>query len=168
MKGEINVKISDLISSAIAYDAGDARRIQHFMKVYAFAKAIAEGENADSTTMEIIEAAAVLHDIGIHECERKYGSCSGKYQEKEGVPVAEKILAELGADSGLTERVCFLIAHHHTFTGIDSLDWQILVEADFLVNIYEEGLRREAVESIRRKVFKTSSGLGLLDNMYLK
>lgn len=162
------MKISDLISAAIAYDEGDARRIQHFMKVYAFAKAIAEGENVDSRTMEIIEAAAVLHDIGIHECERKYGSCSGKYQEKEGVPVAGKILAKLGADSVLVERVCFLIAHHHTCKGIDSLDWQILVEADFLVNIYEEGLRREAVESIRRKVFITKTGLQMLDNMYLK
>ncbi len=39
----------------------------------------------------------------------------------------------------VSERVQYLIAHHHTYGNIDEMDYQILVEADFLVNIMEEG-----------------------------
>ena len=35
----------------------------------------------------------------------------------------------------VTERVAYLIGHHHTYDKIEGMDYQILVEADFLVNI---------------------------------
>lgn len=162
------MKIGELIEAAAEYDRGDPKRIQHFIKVYGFAKAIGEAELTDSRALEILEAAAVLHDIGIHECERKYGSCDGKYQQVEGVPVARDILEKLGADGELTERACFLIAHHHTYSGIDAEDWQILVEADFLVNIYEDSMSADSVKSIREKIFKTKTGIKLLDDLFGK
>lgn len=161
------MKICDLIGAAIGYDCGDPRRIQHFIKVYGFASAISEAEGMDVRGQEILNAAAVLHDIGIRESERKYGSCEGKYQQIEGVPVAREILGKLGTDEELAERVCFLIAHHHTYDGIDSTDWQILVEADFLVNIFEENMDRKAIEAIRDKVFKTNTGVKMINKMYL-
>ena len=161
------MKLHKLIKAAADYDRGDPKRIQHFMKVYAFAEAVGEREGLSSREMEILRAAAVLHDIGIHECERKYGSCEGELQQAEGVPVARDILGGLGADAELTDRVCFLIAHHHTYSGIDSKDWQILVEADFLVNIYEEQMSQSAVKGVREKIFRTSAGKDLLDTLYL-
>lgn len=160
------MNIHELVIAAAEYDRGDPKRIQHFMKVYAFAKAIGEAELTSSRALEILEAAAVLHDIGIHECERKYGSCDGKYQQIEGVPIAREILEKLGADEELTERVCFLIARHHTYSGINADDWQILVEADFLVNIFEDGMSAEAVRNVRERVFKTKTGIALLENLY--
>ncbi len=160
------MKIGRLIEAAAEYDRGDPKRIQHFMKVYSFAKAIGEAELQSPRALEMLEAAAVLHDIGIHECERKYGSCDGKYQQIEGVPAAREILEKLGADEELTERVCFLIAHHHTYSGINAADWQILVEADFLVNIFEDGMSREAVRNVREKIFRTDTGKRLLDALY--
>ena len=51
---------------------------------------------------------------------------------------------ELGFDQDVSERVQYLIAHHHTYNNIDEIDYQILVEADFLVNIMEDGLSKEA------------------------
>lgn len=161
------MKICDLIGAAVEYDDGDPKRIQHFIKVYGFASAIAEAEGMDARGREILNAAAVLHDIGIRESERKYGSCEGKYQQIEGVPAAREILGKLDADEELTERVCFLIAHHHTYGGIDSRDWQILVEADFLVNIFEENMDKNAVISIRDRIFKTDTGVKMINKMYL-
>ena len=35
----------------------------------------------------------------------------------------------------MIRRVEYLVGHHHTYKDIDGLDYQILVEADFLVNI---------------------------------
>ncbi|MCM1023724.1 MAG: HD domain-containing protein [Prevotella sp.] len=160
------MKLYELINAAVRYDSGDPKRVQHFLKVYAFAETIGGSEGLSPRELEILRAAAVLHDIGIRECERKYGSCEGRLQQIEGVPVAREILDGLGADAELTERVCFLIAHHHTYAGINSADWQILVEADFLVNIFEENMSPEAAKEAGDKIFKTSSGKELLEKLY--
>lgn len=45
------------------------------------------------------------------------------------------------------DRVCWLVGHHHTYTDIRDLDYQILVEADCLVNLYEDDAPRSAVEA---------------------
>ena len=66
----------------------------------------------------------------------KYGKCDGKLQEQEGPIVAQKMLSQLGFENYMVERICFLIGHHHTYDNIDGLDYQALVEADFLVNLY--------------------------------
>ena len=75
------MEINDLISLTINYFEGDAKRIQHFIKVYTFAKIIGENEGIDENTMTILESAAVVHDIGIKIAEQKYGRCDGKLQE---------------------------------------------------------------------------------------
>ena len=159
--------ISQLINKAIEYDKGDPRRICHFMKVYSFAKTIGQLEKIDEQTQEILEISSILHDIGIHLCEQKYNSTAGKFQEIEGSNIARSMLKEFSLTEEIINRVCFLIAHHHTYTSIDSTDYQILVEADFLVNIFEDNLNREQIISIRNKVFKTQSGINLLNNMFL-
>ncbi len=158
-----------LVMLAIAYDKGDARRIQHFVKVHAFARLIAEEEGVDKKTLLVIEAAAILHDIGIHECERKYGNCNGKLQEREDPAIALRLMDEAG---GFTEdekrRVSFLIAHHHTYKNIDSIDWQVLVEADFIVNLYEDNEPKEAAGRVIRNIFRTASGIRLATEMFLE
>ena len=123
-------------------------------------------EGLDPRTLEILCTAAVLHDIGIHAAEEKYGNCSGKYQEIEGPAPAREILSRLTTDIELIDRVCFLIAHHHTYSGIDGSDWQILLEADFIVNAYEEALKADAIRHFRDSIFKTKSGLSLLNKIF--
>ncbi len=145
---------------------GDAKRIQHFCKVHSYAKLIAEMENVDEHTSFIIETAALTHDIGIHLCEEKYGNCNGKLQEKEGPALAEKLLKKLGFAKDVSERVMYLIAHHHTYDDINEIDYQILVEADFLVNMYEDGLSKDAVEHAYNKIFKTASGIKICAEMF--
>lgn len=158
--------INQLHLAMIELYKGDAKRIQHFCKVYSYAKLIAETENVDKNCQFIIEAAALTHDIGIHICEEKYGSCNGKLQEKEGPAIAEKLLGELGFDYNVSERVQYLIAHHHTYGNINEMDYQILVEADFLVNIMEEGSSKEAAIKAYQNIFKTSCGKKICREMF--
>ena len=136
--------INKLHLAMIELYSNDAKRIQHFCKVHSYAKLIAETENVDKKCLFIIETAALTHDIGIHVCEEKYGNCNGKLQEKEGPAIAKKLLEKLGFDKDVSDRVQYLIAHHHTYDNIDGIDYQILVEADFLVNIMESDLSKEA------------------------
>ena len=145
---------------------GDAKRIQHFCKVHSYAKLIAETENVDEKCLFIIEAAALTHDIGIHLCEEKYGNCNGKLQEKEGPAIAEKLLAKLGFDRDISDRVQYLIAHHHTYSNIDGIDYQILVEADFLVNIMEDNLAKDAALKAYQNIFKTTCGKMICREMF--
>ena len=158
--------INKLHLAMIELYKGDAKRIQHFCKVHSYAKLIAETENVDKKCLFIIEAAALTHDIGIHFCEEKYGNCNGKLQEKEGPAIAEKLLGELEFDQDISERVQYLIAHHHTYNNIDEIDYQILVEADFLVNIMEDGLSKEAILKVYHSIFKTTCGKMICREMF--
>lgn len=158
--------VSQVIRGMIDYYAGDPRRVNHFLKVYGFAKVIGAGEGLDAAAQEVLEIAALTHDIGIKNSEVKYGSASGAYQQTEGPPEAEALLHGLGAAEEYIARVCFLIAHHHTYTNIEGLDYQILVEADFLVNAYEDGMQPEAIRAFKRNVFKTQTGIALLNALY--
>lgn len=156
-----------LFMEMIRYYSGDAKRIQHFVKVHAFAKLIGEMEQLDEKTMKILETAAYVHDIGIKPAERKYGKSNGKLQEQEGPSVAREMLVKLGFEDKITERVCYLVGHHHTYTNIEGMDYQILVEADFLVNLYEDHSNMETVNSVYHKIFRTESGKQICKTMFL-
>ena len=158
---------TNVIHEMIIFDRGDARRIQHFLKVYQFAALIGKLEGLSPEQQEILEIAAILHDIGIIPSEKKYGISNGKLQEQEGPAYARELLNRIGGyGQEFIDRVCFLIAHHHTYEGIDGLDWQILLEADFLVNSFEKNMTEEAIKKFRASVFRTKSGIALLNNQY--
>lgn len=161
------IDITKLTELAVAYDAGDPRRVQHFLKVYAFCRLIGQREGLDAQTQNTLEAAAILHDIGIHEAERKHGSSAGQWQEAEGPTVAAPLLEQVGADPAARERILWLIAHHHTYAASDDTDFRILVEADFLVNAYEDALPPDACRTAEERLFRTRTGRMLLQKLYL-
>ena len=145
---------------------GDAKRIQHFCKVHSYAKLIAETEIVDKKCLFTIEAAALTHDIGIHFCDEKYGNCNGKLQEQEGPAIAERLLETLGVEQDISVRVQYLIAHHHSYNNINEIDYQILVEADFLGNFMEDGLSKEAALKAYHSIFKTACGKTICREMF--
>lgn len=150
----------------IDYFAGDARRIQHFTKVHAFAALIGREEGLDERTQHILEVAALVHDIGIRPAEARYGSASGALQEREGPAEAEKLLAALGEDPEVIARVCYLVGHHHTYGRMDGEDYRILVEADFLVNLHEDAEDEKTVRAACERIFRTRSGTALCRTMF--
>ncbi len=155
-----------LMMKMIEFDAGDAKRIQHFVKVASFARTIGLGEGLDADTLLTLEAAAIVHDIGIRPSEEKYGDASGKHQEELGPKPARRMLAEVGFDAARCERVAYLVGHHHTYTDIDGADYQALVEADFLVNLFEDGSSEKNIRTACEKVFRTATGKRLLETMF--
>lgn len=160
-------KNNELILKMIAYNAKDPKRIQHFLKVYEFAKLIGESEKLDAKTQHILETAAIVHDIGIKNAEAKFRICNGKLQEQEGPAPARELLTSLSYDSDVIDRVCYLIAHHHTYTNVNGMDYQILLEADFLVNLYEDSVNSSAVTQALEHIFKTDTGTSICKTMFL-
>lgn len=159
-------QLDDLFMDMIAYYDGDPKRIQHFTKVHSYARLIGIGEELDDASLFILEAAAYTHDIGIRVAEEKYGRCDGKLQEQEGPIIAQKMLSQLGFENYIVERICFLIGHHHTYGNIDGLDYQILVEADFLVNLYEDDAGNRAIDKAYKRIFKTETGKKIFRLMF--
>ena len=151
----------------IAFDRGDPDLIQHFTKVHSYARLIAASEGLDAHAAEVLEAAALVHDIAIPLCNQKYGSHPGPLQEKEGPPLARRLLNEVGGfTEAEIERVCALVGEHHTLDPIDGLDHQILLEADFLVNSFENGFDRERLTHTLTRVFATPTGRSMYAAMF--
>jgi HD superfamily phosphodiesterase len=144
----------------------DNKRINHAKRVTEFAQQILMTESGNP---EVVIPAAIFHDIGIHEAERKFGSTSGSYQEKEGPPIARKILEKYQIDQQTIEEICSIIEHHHSPGKINTLNFKILYDADWLVNLPDEhGIRdKERLRKIISKVFLTKTGKELAERIYL-
>ncbi|OJF77756.1 MAG: phosphohydrolase [Treponema sp. CETP13] len=162
-------RLDTLFFAMIQFDTGSAERIQHFTKVHSYGRLIGLGENLDHETLEILEATTYVHDIGIRIAEEKYGKSNGKLQEELGPSEAKKMLESVGyTDENFINKVCYLVGHHHTYSNINSIEYQILVEADFLVNLYERGSGKKEIDSVRNKIFKTKTGCKIFDLMFFK
>ena len=76
------------------------------------------------------------------------------------------MLTALSWPEEVIDRVCYLVGHHHTYDNIDGLDYQILTESDYLVNADEIGYPAENMKNMKENVFKTKTGIHLLESMY--
>ena len=106
--------VSAAIQRMIGFYRGNCHDINHFLKVWAMAKTIGELEGLDRHTQEVLELAAVIHDIACPLCREKYGDTDGKHQELESPPLVEAFFAELPVDRADVARISWLAAHHHT------------------------------------------------------
>ena len=160
--------ISRILVKMIDYSAGNRKDINHLMKVHSYARIIGKGEGLSEELQKITEIAAIVHDIACPLCRIKYGNTNGKYQEAEGPALTESFLADTGLTREEIARIAYLVGHHHTYEGVEGLDYQILLEADYLVNADESGYSRENILHMRDTVFQTKTGTALLEIIYLK
>lgn len=142
------------------------KRTNHLLKVVGYALAIGRLEGLDDDTLATLELAALLHDVGIKPSLEKYASSAGEYQHREGPPLAGAMLEKYAVPPTRVARVLYLIAHHHDYAAIDGPDYQILVEADFLVNCDEKDMSVDQVRHVRDAIFKTGAGTELLERLF--
>ncbi len=159
--------VNEIAEKMIEFSGGNLHDIEHFLLVWSYAGMIGHLEGLDEETQFILEVAALTHDIACPLCREKYGKADGKSQEKEGPHLVREFLADTGMESRQIERVAYLVGHHHTLTGIDRADWQILVEADYIVNASENGYSWETNENFIRTVMQTESGIRILKHVLM-
>ena len=159
-----------IVSEAIAKMAANCGKsqhdINHFMKVWAYAKTIGELEGLDEQTQMTLELAAVTHDIACPGLRRETGSTPWNLQEELGAPMARVFYQDFGLDPAMLDRIVYLVGHHHTFTDVEGMDYQILLEADFLVNAGEQEKYHRRIGEFRKNVFRTAAGTMLLEQIY--
>jgi hypothetical protein len=161
---ELIAQKEDLLKDRVAiemkrYFKTDFKRIGHATRVARHAEQIAKSERGN---MAVILVSAYLHDIGIHEAEKKHGSTAAKYQEEEGPDIARSILIQLGAKEALINEVCDIIGHHHHPRPEETLNFKVLYDANLITNLEEkhkgDPVDAEKLTRIIDKSFLTDSG----------
>ena len=158
--------IETVYQAMIEYYRGDSHQIQHFAKVHTYSRLIGTLEGLDEETMITLEMAALVHDVGIKAGMEKYGRGNGKIQEELGPAIAEELLTGLGVDPDRVARISYLVGHHLTYTNVEGLDYRILLEADFLVNLHEEKEPMEGIVKAYEEIFRTEAGKKIVKTMF--
>ncbi len=135
---ELLAKRDDLLKDRVAiqiknYFKKDFKRIGHTTKVARYAEKIVQQEGG---VPAIVLCAAYLFDIGAKEAEQKYGNASDENLEKEGPPVARKMLADLKAKEPIIDEVCNIISHRQP-RGNESVNYQCVYDAEQLVKMMD-------------------------------
>ena len=158
--------IAEIMARMIEYSRGNIHDIDHFVRVWNYARTIGALEGLYPDAQYVLEVAAITHDIACPLCREKYGNTMGKHQEAEGVPLVDAFLKDTGMTAEQVERVKYLVGHHHTLGNIDGMDYQILIEADYIANATENGYTPRNVENFEAKVFRTATGKRLLRSIF--
>jgi len=171
---EILAQRKNIFSEKVAcemrqYFGDDRRRIKHAEKVALHAERIGREEKCD---MAVVLAAAYLHDIGIHEVEKRYASTAAKYQEELGPAIARGILECIGADPRIIEEVSDIIGHHHHPQPEETINFKALYDADLIVNIQEGDIKkprdRDKLSHLIETKFLTEAGKRLAGEIFIK
>jgi len=171
---ELLAQKEDLLKDRVAiemkrYFKTDFKRIGHATRVARYAEQIGKSERGN---LAVILVSAYLHDIGIHEAEKKHGSTAAKYQEEEGPSIAKSILIQLGAKEELMDEVCDIIGHHHHPRPEETLNFKVLYDSDLITNLEEkhkdDPVDADRLNRIIDKSFLTESGRQTARKVLLK
>lgn len=159
--------IAEILKKMIDFSHGSMRDIAHFTAVWTYAKTIGELEGLDTHTQFLVEVAAIVHDIACPFIRVASGHADFKRQELEGPPLAEKFLSGCDVPEEDIARVSYLVGHHHTLRDIQGIDYQILIEADYIVNAMEKQYPPEQIRSFLNDYVKTNAGAELIRSVFL-
>ena len=159
-------EIALIMEKMIERNKGELHDIEHFTHVWTYARTIGILEWLDELSQYILEVSAITHDIACPLCRIRYGSSAAKYQEVEGLTMVQDFLNELDMPEDIISRIKYIVGHHHTYSFIDGTDFQILVEADYIVNAMEKQYPEDNIRQFREKVMKTESGKRILASVF--
>lgn len=151
--------VKEIARDMAYYSKGNLHDIDHFLRVWGYARDIADGECLSKRERYVLEVAAITHDIACPLCREKYGNTDGKNQEREGAVLVRAFLRDAGIPGELLERIVFLVGHHHSYDAVDGTDYQILLEADYIANALENHTSPSAVRQALKSFFRTKSGI---------
>ena len=158
--------ISQIMEKMIKASNGNIHDIEHLVKVWSYAKTIGELEALDDETQFLLEAVAITHDIACPVCREKDGNANGKLQEQESPALIKQFFTETDLTESQTNRISYVVRHHHTYEGVDGLDWQILLEADYIVNASENEYSKENIQNFLNTHARTAAGRKLIQEVF--
>ena len=156
------IKVIDYFSSV------DISQIPHTLNVAYFTRLIASSENENADRINILETAAMFHDIGCPISKEKYGNSLPVNQEKEGKILT---LEMLEGETWMSEKdktwIAEVVGTHHQLKYAKELNFEPLFDADVIVNTLEGYFSKEKAD-VYIKMISTNTGKELYRNMFLQ
>lgn len=153
---------TSLLHSVLCYEKGHVRRTQHILKVYALAKLFGEQEKISVEEQQILQAAAILHDIAIKYCKEHYNGDASQDNQKQVAPfLVTHFLESANYLPSYIPKIVELVNCHHDYDKPKSKSLQLLMEADLIVNCYESRPDHKKAEYVKA-IFQTDGGKELL------
>lgn len=159
--------VGQALCAMIEYYGTERKMICNAFKVYGICRAVALREGLDRERMQILECAAILHNVGATESTRKFGCVKPEYMEILSARVAREILESLRFSSRVIEGVTFLVSHHRSVLTDGGISQQILLEAVMIAALDEGTLpERPSPAALREQIFRTRTGTELFNTMF--
>lgn len=162
---------NEILKKMMLYFEYNNNHINHTYRVLEYAEEILEKISAETElgNPDVVICSAILHDIGIPSCQKKYNSVEGQLQEIEGPPIAREILESFSIDEEIIKEVCNIVGSHHSVGEIETTNFKIIWDADWLVNlpdVYDVKDKKNLSEIINN-TFLTETGLAKAKFLYL-
>ncbi len=163
----MTLRLARLTKLMVEYYRGDCGRIKHFLNVHQLAATIGRLENIEEFSMDVLEAAAIVHEAGISLCREESGSSDSRLTVRKGSAEARMLLKRTGGFTDEeTDRITHLVEVHRSFTAVEGIDHQILTEAIILDEIDKGLYPGIGIAELSRLYFRTKTGRELLDAMH--
>lgn len=128
-----------LLKDALCYEQGHPRRTQHILKVYALVKLLGECADLPSEQQQILQAAAILHDIAIKYCKEHCGGNACQENQRKAAPsLVRDFLHRAHYPDEWEAHILQLVLDHHCYDEREDPLLQLLIEADLMVNCWEQ------------------------------
>ncbi|MFI3291928.1 MAG: HD domain-containing protein [Rikenellaceae bacterium] len=133
--------------------------ILHTQEVVCYTRLIAVGENIPTTEVDLLEAAAWMHDIGCPRSKEIYGNSLPENQQRVGKVVADELLADLEVlNKEEKQWIADVVASHHQFSKVEELGFAPLFEADLIVNILSGYHPLNKAQHLYESMMRTQTG----------
>lgn len=148
------------------YAKEDITQLLHTTNVVFYTTLIATNEKYSEHQIQLLEAAALLHDIGCPNARKLYGKSLPIYQETEGKKLVPDFVKQITTfTSQDKEWLANVVGTHHQQNQAKALHFEPLYEADMIVNILEGYYPIINVTSYY-KAMMTNSGKKLFVNIF--
>ncbi|MCD7975690.1 MAG: hypothetical protein LUG51_00505 [Tannerellaceae bacterium] len=145
------------------------RHILHTQAVASYTRLIAAGENLGEQTVNLMEMAAWLHDIGCPVAILKHGNSLPEYQQKEGKIITTEWLRDVHCLTPDEKQwLADVVGTHHQFHAAQELRFEPLFEADLIVNLLEGYYERGKARHLYDKLTVTDAGRKLFTTIFFK
>lgn len=94
----------------------------------------------------------------------QYRRSDSRSQESDSLIKA--FFADVDLAESQTDRISHVVGHHHTYEGVNGRDWQILLEADYIVNASENGYTKENIRNFLNRHARTIAGKRLIQEVF--
>ncbi len=140
--------------------------ILHTQEVVCYTRLIAKGEGVPNCEVELLEAAAWLHDIGCPRSKEIFGNSLPENQHSIGRQVATDLLASVDCLSEIEKKwIADVVGSHHQFSKAEELGFMPLFEADLIVNILSGYHPREKAQMLYDSMMVSESGRELFKTL---